>query len=216
MQLNKLVIDSSDCTTDLCLLGAYWGTDKSPINIDPALHKHPYTAVYDFLFSSMRYENMNFAEIGILKNKSMRCWRNYFPNANLYGFEWFEERINAARLDNLDNTFYYRMNVEDENSIDNAFAETKKLYKVIIDDSTHVFIDQINIINIGYKYLLPGGILIIEDIFRDADESVYKEYLKPVSKYFSSVTFVITEHSLKWSPEWNNDKLLVLYRNDIK
>lgn len=215
MQINKLVIDSSNSTTSLCLLGAHWNTDKSPYNIDPVLHKHPYTAIYDFLFSSIRYEDMNVAEIGILDNKSMRCWREYFSKAYLYGFEWFDGRLNSAKSDNLKNTSYYKMNVEDQASIEEAFDSAGKAYKIIIEDSTHKFEDQIRVANVAYKHLLPGGILVIEDVFRNADESLYEKHLDGISKYFSSATFVVAEHTLRWSPGWDNDKLLVLHRNDV-
>lgn len=215
MQINKLVIDSSDSTTYLCLLGAHWGTDKSPYNIDDRLHKHPYTAVYNFLFSSIRYNEINVAEIGILDNKSMRCWRDYFPKAHLYGFEWFDNRIEAAKLDKQLNTFYYKMNVEDESSITKAFESAGKQYDVIIEDSTHKFEDQIRVAHVAYKYMVPGSILVIEDVFRNADESLYETHLNDLSKYFSSATFVVTEHKLRWSPGWDNDKLLILHRNDV-
>ena len=215
MQINKLVIDSSGSTTNLCLLGAHWNTDKSPYNVDPALHKHPYTAIYDFLFSSLRYDEMNIAEIGILDNKSMRCWREYFSKAHLYGFEWFDGRLNSAKSDNLNNTSYYKMNVEDQASIEQAFNSVGKAYKIIVEDSTHKFEDQIRVANIAYKHLLPGGILVIEDVFRNADESLYEKHLDGISKYFSSATFVMAEHALRWSPGWDNDKLLVLHRNDV-
>jgi len=215
MQINKIVIDSTDSTTYLCLLGSHWGTDKSPYNIDKGLHKHPYTAVYDFLFSSMRYNEINVAEIGILDNKSMRCWRDYFPKAHLCGFEWFDDRLNAAKLARQPNTSYYKMNVEDEESIRKAFELAGKQYNIIIEDSTHKFEDQIRVAHIAYKYMLPGCVFVIEDVFRNASESLYETHLDSLSKYFSSATFVVTEHALRWSPGWDNDKLLILHRNDV-
>ena len=179
------------------------------------LHKHPYTAVYDFIFSNIRYQNLNIAEIGILDNKSIICWRNYFPNANIFGYEWFDDKIERAKLMNLPNTFYYKMNVLEKLSIENAFSLSGKMYDIIIEDSTHVFEDQIRLVDVAYKYLKPGGILIVEDIFRSADESLYIKELHHLSEYFSSVMFINTEHEKKWSPGWNNDKLLILYRNNV-
>ena len=92
------------------------------------------------------------------------------------------------------------------------FANCK--FDIIVEDSTHEFDDQIRFAKIAVKYLLPGGILVIEDIFRDASEQEYKTQLDSLSEYFSSATFVMTEHMFKHSPGWNNDKLLILYRND--
>lgn len=214
MLINKIVIDSSYSVTDMCNLGIKHGTDKCPYNQNPHLHKHPYTAVYDFIFGPLRYKKLNFAEIGILHNKSMLCWRDYFPNATIYGYEWFDDKLINALKYNLDNTFYYKMNIKDENSINESLQLVTDKFDIIVEDSTHEFDDQIRFIKIAAKYLVPGGIIVIEDLFRDFPEDFYKNQLDEVSKYFSSATFVMTEHMFKHSPGWNNDKLLILYRND--
>ena len=52
MRIEKLVIDSTESVTDLCRLGVKHPTDKSPYNESSSLHKHPYTAVYNLLFST--------------------------------------------------------------------------------------------------------------------------------------------------------------------
>jgi hypothetical protein len=88
------------------------------------------------------------------------------------------------------------------------------MFDIIIEDSTHEFNDQVRFINVAYKHIAPGGFLIIEDIFRSEDERKYVEAISDVEDYFSSMTFIMTEHRLKHSPGWNNDKLLILHRND--
>ena len=75
MRIEKLVVDSTESVTDLCRLGVKHPTDKSPYNESDSLHKHPYTAVYNLLFSYMRYNPIVLGEIGILDNMSMKCWR---------------------------------------------------------------------------------------------------------------------------------------------
>ena len=57
MIINRITIDSTNSITDLCRLGAKYPTDKSPYN--GSGHRHPYTSVYDFLFSSVRYKKLN-------------------------------------------------------------------------------------------------------------------------------------------------------------
>lgn len=216
MRINKLVIDSTNCISDLCEIGDKWDTDKSPYNKNPNLHKHPYTGVYNLLFSSVRYQKLNIAEIGILDNKSMLCWRDYFPSARLYGYEWFDDKIENALSQNLPNTFYHKMNVQSNDSIEEGFKWANCSFDIIIEDSTHNFEDQIRVIDVAYKYMHAGSILVIEDIFRDRDEHRYEEHLINASKYFSSATFILTEHKLRYSPGWNNDQLLILHRNDVE
>lgn len=212
MQINSISIDSTNSITDLCLLGVKYPTDKSPYNNDKSLHKHAYTSIYNLLFSNIRYESIYLGEVGILDNHSMLCWREFFPNAKLFGFEWFDSRLEKAINDGIDCT-YIKMDVTNPSSIEKGLTNVNNQFDILIDDSTHVFEDQIKFINVAYKYVKPGGFLIIEDIFINADEKEYAEQLKHISKYFSSATFIFANHDLKHSPGWNNDKLLVLHRN---
>jgi hypothetical protein len=66
----------------------------------------------------------------------------------------------------------------------------------------------------AYRYIKPGGYLIIEDIFRSTDEDLFAKNFEPLESYFSSMTFVVTEHKNRYSPGWDNDKLLILCRNE--
>lgn len=213
MKINSITIDTTDCITDLCLLGVKYPTDKSPYNEDDNLHKHAYTGIYDVLFSNIRYYHLKFMELGIYNNHSMQCWREYFPNAKLYGMEIDESRIKKAVTDSLSNVQYIQGDVKDIIPFDAMLCGFGD-YDVLIDDSTHEFNDQINIINCAYKYINPGGMIIIEDVFLLEDEQKYKDALSPLKEYFSSATFITANHKLKYSPGWNNDKLLVLWRND--
>jgi SAM-dependent methyltransferase len=209
---NSITIDSTNSRTELCNLGVKYSTDKSPYNTDSSLHKHAYTSIYNLLFSNMRYKDIKLGELGILDNHSMQCWREFFPNAKLYGFEWFDLRIDKAINDNIDCT-YIKMNVKDVASITEGLTAAGK-FDILIEDSTHEFEDQIRFINEAYKHLKPGGILIIEDIFINANEADYVHSIDHLSDYFASSTFIFANHNLKNSAGWNNDKLLVLHRND--
>jgi len=213
MIINNIVVDSTNSVTDLCMLGTLYPTDKSPYNKNDNLHKHAYTSIYNLLFSSMRYKTIKLGEIGILDNNSMKMWRKYFPYAELHGYEWSDDYLKKATSDNLPNTFYTKMDVTDKFSIEKEFNNI--LFDVLIDDSTHKFEDQINLINVACKYMNVGGILIIEDIFTNFDQKQYEDSIDHLKEYFSTITFIETNHLLKYSPGWNNDKLLILFRNNI-
>lgn len=216
MKFDKLIIDSTNSKTDLCELGVKYPTDKSPYNVGSSSgHRHPYTAVYDLLFAPLRYKDINFGEIGIEYNKSMICWRNYFTKAKLWGWEYYQEKIDSALRDGLEDTTYINMNVSLENSIEEGFKQSGVEFDIIIDDSTHSFEDQIRISKIVHEYLKPGGYFIIEDIFRNRSENDYYQQIGEYSKFYNSITFIDTEHSNKMSADWNNDKLLVMVRNEL-
>jgi hypothetical protein len=220
MKINSLKIDSSKSITDLCLLGKKYPTDKSPYNTENYLtengsgHRHPYTAVYDLLFSSLRHKNIKLAEIGILDSMSLLMWRDYFPYAELYGFDICSDSLENCKSLEIKNCYLSYIDVEDESSIVDNLKKFGK-YDIIVEDSTHEFEDQIRLCNVAHNFLNVGGILIIEDIFRSFDEKQYFERLENVLKYYSSIYFINTEHDLKFSPDWDNDKLLILIRNEI-
>jgi hypothetical protein len=214
MQINNISIDSTNSITELCLLGVKYPTDKSPYNNNKDLHKHAYTSIYNLLFSNIKYNDIKLGELGILENHSMLSWREFFPNAKLYGFEWFDSRLDKAIRDSITNCTYIKMDVTNSSSIEKGLTDAGSNFDILMDDSTHVFADQIKFINVAYKHLKPGGFLIIEDIFINAKEEDYAIELDHLSDYFSTATFILANHDLKHSPGWNNDKLLVLHRNN--
>jgi hypothetical protein len=229
MAFNKIYIDTTKSRTDLCNLGAQHGTDKSPFNT--GFYRHSYTAVYDLLFSPHRYKNINVGEIGILDNASMKCWRTYFPNAHLYGYDFDYNKLNSARLDNLYYTRYDFMDCSNAQSIDDSLSNSKVMFDILIDDASHEVAHQINVVKSAVKYLKPGGMLIIEDIFSSSIEDVNNEFapqygvtgvnqyetaLESYSKYFNHISWLVSDHELKFVPQWDNNAWLVLVRNNVE
>jgi glycosyltransferase involved in cell wall biosynthesis len=217
MNIQSVTIDTTGTVSNLCEIAMQFNSDKCPYSKETTSgHRHPYTPVYDTLFSSLRTQSINIAEIGIEKNDSINIWRKYFPNADIYGFEYNEQYLQEAINQNLSNVYYEKIDVQDANNIRETFQTINKKYDILIDDSTHLFEDQIRVIQNSIEYLNEGGILVVEDIFRNRSEEDYQRELQGISKYFSSATFMTTEHENKFSGDWNNDKLLVLVRNDVK
>lgn len=216
--MNKLLIDSTLSKTELCGLGEKYPTDKSPYNSlhRPEAYRHPYTAVYDLMFSHIRHKKLNVGEIGILDNNSIFCWREYFPNANLYAWDCVDHIIMKAIKDGIPGTTYGFMDVKSPHSVNEGFKINPNKFDIIIDDSTHVPEDQVTIIAQSIPFLVEGGVLIIEDVFRSVNEEYFASSLLKYNKYFKSVTFIDTEHKNKNSTGWDNDKLLILVRNNVQ
>jgi glycosyltransferase involved in cell wall biosynthesis len=214
--IKSITIDTSGKVTPLCKIAMHFQSDKCPYSQQTTSgHRHPYTPFYDELFSSLRDEEINVAEIGIEKNDSINIWRRYFPLAKIYGYEYSDEYLENARSQNLLDVQYEKFNIQDENSIHSTLQKVGVKYDIIVEDSTHLFEDQIRFIKNSIEYLKPGGILVIEDIFRNRSEDDYKKELAEVEKYFEEITFVTTEHENRYSPGWDNDKLIVLVRNNV-
>lgn len=211
--MNKLLtIDSTLCSTELCELGVKYPTDKSPLNTNNHLYKHAYTAIYNLLFSSLKYKPIRLSEIGIYHNMSMRCWREFFPNATLYGLEYNQDFINNALEHNLNNTFYSIIDVTNKQSIKAAFNNLEHKMDIIIDDSTHQPLHQINIIQTCLDYLNSGGYLVIEDLFKSVDIELFSQILNNMTDFVADYFFVDANHKNRYSVGWDNDRLLIIIR----
>ena len=214
---NKIVIDTSLNNTLLCELGKKYSTNKSSLNLKG--HRSGFTGFYNLFFSRLKDKEINFAEIGIEKNSSIKMWREFFPLANIHAFEFDEEKIENAKKDNLKNTFYHKIDVRDKLSIVKSFKETNLKFDVIIDDSTHTFNDQINVVINCKEYLKNNGILVLEDIYRERRgyaEIDYYNSLKEIKHLFHEIVFIETRHINNYTAGWKNEKILFFIKNDKK
>jgi SAM-dependent methyltransferase len=214
-------IDYKSASSELCEIGKKYDTDKSSqrLNVTDQRHCHPYTLFYHSLFKNRRYNALEIAELGILEGSSLLMWREYFPNSSIYGFDNNIEFLNAfitKNKNNMNNIYLSEINVKDSNNIKNTFNKINKQYDIIIEDTTHQFEDQIRVIKNVYEYLKPGGILIIEDIFKRYNKNDYYLELKEVLKQFQDYYFVSLEHVNRNSTGWDNDKLFILVKGGAK
>jgi len=210
-----LKINYKSNSSELCQIGKKYDTDKSSQreNVTDTRHCHPYTLFYESLFKNNKNDNLTIAEIGILYGSSLLMWREYFQYSQIYGFEYdtnllqnFKKNFNNERihLSNID--------VTNEVNIKNSFNKLNIMYDIIIEDSTHQFEDQIRVIYNIHQYLKPGGILIIEDIFKSYNEEDYINRLAPILSIFQDFYFVELDHINRKSTGWNNDKLFILVK----
>jgi hypothetical protein len=196
----SFVFDSRASFTDMCAIGAESFADKSPLN--KGGHRHAYTPVYCSLFAPLRNKPINFGEIGVAGGPSVIMWSRYFSAA-----------LDMCKSHGTPRSTFELMTVKEEESMRGVFEKVPGGYDVLIDDSSHEFDDQIRIIKTALPYLKPGGILIVEDIFRDTPEEQYTMELMDILDKISFICFYTTEHENRYSPGWNNDKLLYLVKS---
>jgi len=153
--------------TELCSIFEYYKADKCP-----AVY-HTYSLPYHGLLNNIRHNVENVLEIGIgtvplmeqivgkgyVPGASIRGWRDFFPNANVYAVDidesvlFADERIFTAKVD--------------QSSVDSIRDYLKRIgitFDFIIDDGSHLIDHQIISIYEFSKHLNMGGIYIIEDI----------------------------------------------------
>ena len=98
---------------------------------------------------------------------------------------------------------------------DDFFIDNTKNFDVIFIDGLHTYEQcQRDCIN-SLKFLNPGGILIIEDIFKYKKEHAeinYYKNLKNFIKFFTEIFFIDTEHVNNFTSNYKCEKIFVLIK----
>ncbi len=212
--MNSITIDSTQCRTTLCRLCAESGTDKCPYTVHG--HRHPYTAPYSLFFEPLKNRPIKFAEIGVFRGASLRAWRNFFSQARIFGYDRDIPNLEYIASMGMPNVLLDVMDAADPANIHHKLTQATsdgELFDVILDDASHDPADQCAVIRTALPFLKQGGLLIIEDIFRERPTQPYEEVFPEIQHLVSFHTFIVCDHELRYSPGWNNDKLLVFVRN---
>jgi demethylmacrocin O-methyltransferase len=118
-----------------------------------------YISLYEFLFNPIRTKVKKVLEIGIQSGKSLRLWRDFFPNAKIYGWD-----IDSASLIQEDRIFSDIVNHDDKQQVLMALEKMGKNIDIIIDDGSHFMNSQQRLVPWCLPYVASGGLYITEDI----------------------------------------------------
>jgi len=214
-RIQSIIVESSNSYTELCEIGKNIGIDKSPYNERPGFHRHPYTSVYSMLFASYKNKEIQLAEIGIAGGGSVILWNKYFtnPSTRFHFFDCDQGFLDYSRSFGLLRNSFGLMDVTVDGDITRALASSVKgEYDIIVDDSSHHHGDQIRIIKEALPLIKSGGYIIVEDINRGVPDETFEKGLEEIFPYITEAYFVLCEHALKYSPGWDNDKMLVIVK----
>jgi hypothetical protein len=97
--MNSFNVDYKNTLSELCVIGSKYDTDKSSQrnNVTNQRHCHPYTLFYNSLLKGCRMDSLKIAELGILEGSSLLMWREYFPQSEIYGFEYSDQFIESFK-----------------------------------------------------------------------------------------------------------------------
>lgn len=142
---------------------------------------HNYIPIYTQLFEPIRAEKLRILEIGIgvveegqmLHTKdigyrtgnSLRCWRDYFPNASVYGIDIYETKMKEDRI----KTFVANQ-ANNEQLLDVMLQIGGRLH-IIIDDGSHQVQDQVSSFMFLSQFMANHSMYVIEDIQLPAQPS---------------------------------------------
>lgn len=123
----------------------------------PTKQGHNYNPLYERHFNSMRMDVRRVLEIGVEAGTSVRFWRDYFPNAEIVGFdindmcnEHAEERIKIV--------------IGDQNKTEDLDKLPADI-DIVIDDGLHTQVSQIETFRFLFQNKMSDrGIYVIEDI----------------------------------------------------
>ena len=195
MSFRTFEIFYSEPPTDLAALFDKYGSDKGTLG-NPAVkfswRSHNYSDYYSELFHRSRKSIRKVFECGIGTNNetiesnmtssaipgaSLRAWRDYFPNAIIYGADvdaeilFVEDRIETGYIDQLDSK-----------SIKKYFSTfPKNSLDIMIDDGLHTFEAATNLLENSIEFLGNSGTYVIEDVHY-SDVIKFKNYLS-LNKY---------------------------------
>lgn len=145
-------------------LGKKYRTDKSDLN--HTYKGKTYLDIFQHYMEHKRLEVKTFVEIGVKGGASLRMWKEYFPNATIYGIDidpacikHKEDRIEIIIGDQNDDDFLKLLASKFEKTID-----------ILLDDGSHITDHQIKTYNILYPCVNKTGLFIIEDLSNSYEE----------------------------------------------
>lgn len=126
---------------------------------DKASWCHDYMPAYDRFFSPLKNEPLTILEIGVSGGSSLRTWRDYFPNAKIYGIDIDP---NSEKLTKGEFKIFLG-DQKNKSFLDNCITEIGRP-DIIIDDGGHTASQQITSFEILFPQLKDDGLYAIEDL----------------------------------------------------
>ncbi len=142
---------------------------------DPTKRFHNYLKHYSTHFQERRLEFKKVLEIGVQTDSSVKMWREYFPNAQIYGLD-LDPACKAFEDDRIS---IFIGDQSDPDVLNNIIQQTGGGFDVVIDDGSHIQEHQIKTFNHLFPALDEFGIYVIEDVI-EQDHAVTKTLMQLV------------------------------------
>jgi hypothetical protein len=147
-------------------------------------------------------------EIGVQNGESLKMWRDYFPEAVIYGWDI----VDLSHL-NSDRVFNHVVDQGKANRIMEFFNKNDIGLDFVIDDGSHKSEDQIVSLFTIWPFLNSGGVYIIEDMWHDEFDCFLKRAFK--NDYFEQISEKIIEIAGVESVNYLLDNLICVQKNNV-
>ncbi len=137
-------------------LGQKHGTDKAR----HVFLGESYLHIYERYLGPLRTAtSLHLLEIGVRGGHSLRMWKEYFPNAQVYGLDIDPDcgRHAESRIEIVTAS-------QNDASALQALAERAGGFDIVVDDASHINHLTCASLEILFPHLNPGGFYIIEDL----------------------------------------------------
>ena len=191
-EMDNFYISNSKINNQLKELMNHYGSDKGGIT-----NHHNFANYYSEIFDNKKDKIKNFLEIGLGTNNenlasnmgkdgkplaSLRAWRDYFKNAQIYGAD-----IDRDILNDEDRIKTFYVDQTNPSSIKELFINIGvNKFDVILEDGLHEYNANICFFENSIQYLDNQGIYIIEDVYYK-DQKKFINYFKKKSYNFSII-----------------------------
>jgi hypothetical protein len=124
--------------------------------------------VYDQFFAPSRNKKIKLLEIGVAYSGSVRLWKDYFVNGEIYGIDPLQNNSEAKEVtwELIDNPVDGIKIIVDD-AYKKEVADSLPKFDFIIDDGPHTVESQIECVNLYLPKLKKNGVLFIEDLIID-------------------------------------------------
>lgn len=131
---------------------------------------HSYLDTYDKLLNNKKFTAKNILEIGIgdfgeKNGGSIKLWRDYFTNANIYGLDILPiDRVLDELLNDNRIILYTSIDAYNDDFFKTNFLNKNIKCDFILDDGPHSLESMKQFIKLYSQLMTDDGILIIEDV----------------------------------------------------
>ncbi len=163
--MSKLCDLKLESGCDLNNLAKKYRTDK--VDEHHSYKGVTYLDIYQRYMSNKRNDVKTFVEIGVRDGASLRMWKEYFPNATIYGID-IDARCEQHNEDNIEIIIGDQNDDTFLNNIKNKFKSTG--IDILLDDGSHITTHQIKTFDCLYPVVNKNGLFIIEDLANSYEE----------------------------------------------
>ena len=171
--------------------------------------EHGYEDAYQENLKEIKNRNIDILEIGTAKGDGLASFYFYFPNSILIGVDNnpFRIRYKSKRI----RTIY--SDISSKKVISNLTNHLSKKFDLIIEDCSHLLVDQIICFVENFKNLKENGIYVVEDL---NFPEIHEKYNPTAESINLKVIFNKIINKEKIDTHLLNEKQLTYLENNIE